>query len=151
MSVIKQLEDAITPLLDSEKMELVDLQYVTESGKKIVRAFIDKEGGVTLADCERMSGMLGERLDNSELLPSSYVLEVSSPGMDRVLKKEKDFNKFAGRKVKVSTYAPVGGQRNFIGKIAAYRPTKLILEDSSGKIIEIEHSNMARARLEPDI
>jgi len=151
MSVIKQLEDLIEPVVETEKMELVDLHCLTESGKKVVRLFVDKEGGVKLADCELISSKIGDLLDSSSVVPSSYILEVSSPGIDRVLKKEKDFHKFNGRKIKVTSYAPIDGQRNFIGKIVSYETNKLTIEDTSAKKITIEHSNIAKARLEPDI
>ena len=115
MSKIKELEQLLTPLLEKELVELVDLQYVSEAGNKVLRLFVDKEGGIKLSDCEYLSNKVGECLDAANLIPDSYVLEVSSPGLDRILKNEKDFVKFLGKKARVTTYVPVNGQKNFLG------------------------------------
>ncbi|HBU68936.1 MAG TPA: ribosome maturation factor RimP [Elusimicrobia bacterium] len=151
MSIIKQIEELINPTLESSQLELVDLSYTKESGKMVLRLFLDKEGGIKLSDCEEMSSKLGDILDNCGFLPQDYVLEVSSPGIDRVIKKEKDFVRFNGRKVKINTFAPVSGQRNFIGKLVSYGSNKVVIEDAAKNIIEIELSNISRARLEPEL
>lgn len=157
MSIIQQVEDLITPLLESEKMELVDVQTIAESGKKVVRVFLDKEGGVNLADCELMSRKLGDELDKTNIFPEGYALEVSSPGMDRILKKEKDFLKFKGKMTRIVVFAPINGQRNFLGEIISSENNSVTIKDISGpegaagKIVTIEFDKMARARLEPEI
>ena len=151
MSKISELEQFLAPLIEQERMELVDLQYVTEAGRKVLRIFLDKDDGIKLADCEVMSDKIGSLLDTSEIIPDSYVLEVSSPGLDRILKKESDFVKFAGKKARVSTYAPVNGQRNFLGKIVSCADGKLTIDDETGKTVALELQSIARARLEPEV
>ena len=152
MSKIKELEQLLTPLLEKELAELVDLQYVSEAGGKVLRVFVDKEGGIKLSDCEYLSNRIGECLDEANIIPDSYVLEVSSPGLDRILKSEKDFVKFLGKKARVTTYVPVGGQKNFLGLIVSCTAEKLVISDeSSEKQVEIELQMIARARLEPEI
>jgi len=151
MSKISELEQLITPFLEKEYFELVDLQYVAESGRKVLRIFVDKEGGIKLCDCEYLSGKVGGMLDEADIIPDSYVLEISSPGLDRILKKEKDFIKFVGKKARVSTFAPVDGQRNFLGEIVSCSDGKLVINDISGKRAAIELCMIARARLEPEL
>jgi ribosome maturation factor RimP len=151
MNKIKEIENLIVPTILQEGMELVDLHYLAEHGKKVVRVFLDKPGGITLGDCEKMSDKLGAVLDKSNVVPDAYVLEVSSPGLDRVLKKDADFVRFKGQKARISVFAPIDGQRNFIGKIVAAGNGSVTLEDDTGKQVSIAVDIIARARLEPDI
>lgn len=115
----KEIESAVEKLLETALeqagMELVDIEYVRERNW-ILRVFIDKEGGVDLSDCQKISEMAGELLDQADLIPDNYMLEVSSPGLDRVLKKDKDFIRYAGEEVDVKLFAPmeeVGGAKAF--------------------------------------
>lgn len=151
MSKIKELEQLLAPLLAKETYELVDLQYVTENGQKVLRVFTDKEGGIKLSDCEHLSGIISDSLDEADIIPDSYVLEVSSPGLDRILKDEKDFVKFLGKKTRVTTYVPVNGQKNFVGTIVSCADGKLVINCEPEKTAEIELQMIARARLEPEI
>ena len=102
----KSAEDILDAALAADGIELVDVQYVRERNW-ILRLFIDKEGGVDLSDCQRVSEKAGAILDEKDLIPSNYLLEVSSPGVDRVIKKDKDFRRFAGEKVDVKLFAPL--------------------------------------------
>ncbi|MCB4792389.1 MAG: ribosome maturation factor RimP [Elusimicrobia bacterium] len=151
MSTIEELEKVIAPVLETDKFELVDINYGKEGGKKVLRVFIDKEGGVKLADCEAVSLKIEEAVETSELIPDDYVIEVSSPGLDRIIKKEKDFIKFTGQDVKISVFAPIDGQRNFTGKLLWAGEGKVKIADISGKTLEIEIEKIARARLNPEI
>jgi ribosome maturation factor RimP len=151
MSIIKQLEDHLTPLLAAGGMELVDVQIMQEHGKKVVRVFLDKEGGVNLTDCSEMSLKIGDAVDAANIIRDNYVLEVSSPGMDRVLKKEKDFLRFKGKKAQVSVFEPINGQRNFCGEILSVENGAVKINDVTGKQVDILIEKMARARLEPEI
>ena len=151
MSILNKIEGLADSALDTLGYELVDIQLSSENGKKVLRVFLDKPEGIKLDDCEQVSSKLGMVIDESGIIGDSYILEVSSPGLDRVLKKEKDFIKFNGKKVKVSVYSPIGGQRNFGGFISGLENGVLVMKDaSSGKEINIELKNIARARLEPD-
>lgn len=102
----KSAEDILDAALAADGIELVDVQYVRERNW-ILRLFIDKEGGVDLSDCQRVSEKAGAILDEKDLIPGNYLLEVSSPGVDRVIKKDKDFRRFAGEKVDVKLFAPL--------------------------------------------
>jgi len=135
---------------EKENMEIVDVQYVKENGDWILRVFIDKDGGVKMSDCECMSRIFEECLDASDVLTDPYVLEVSSPGMDRVLKNEKAFKKFVGSKIKVQTLNPIGNQRNFTGNLLSCSYGKITVEDLTNGKITIEISDIKKANLETD-
>lgn len=151
MNLTEKIETTLSQLLDAEKIELVDVQLTGEHGKKIVRIFLDKDGGINLSDCESMSRKIGDELDKADIFPGGYVLEVSSPGMDRVLKKEKDFLKYKGKKARVTVFAPIDGQRNFCGEITAFENCAVTINDVTGKLVTIPLDKIARARLEPEI
>src|SRR5512147_1650045 len=114
-------------------MEVVLLEIKGDGNRSIVRAYIDQPGGVTLDDCERFSKRFSVSLDVEDWIPFSYILEVSSPGVNRPLVKESDFRRFAGKEAKVRTRLPIGGQRNFKGKIAGVTGGRLELEIAPGK------------------
>lgn len=151
MNITEKIEQIILPLLNDENMELVDIQFVSESGKRVLRIFLDKNGGIKLSDCEVMSDKIGSLLDKEDIIQGSYVLEISSPGLDRILKKEKDFVRFIGHKARITVFSPINKQRNFIGIIKGYDAGKVLLQNSDGGITVIELKNIAKARLEPDI
>lgn len=102
----RAVEDMLTPKLEAEGIEIVDVEYVRERNW-VLRLYIDKEGGVDLADCQKVSEEAGAFLDEKDLIPDNYMLEVSSPGVERVIKKDKDFLRFAGSDVDVKLFAPM--------------------------------------------
>lgn len=148
--ILSQIREALTPTLDSFGMELVDLEYRPESRGWVLRLYIDKAGGVTLNDCQRVSEQVGDLLDVEDLITHGYCLEVSSPGLDRPLVQEKDFQRFAGRRAKISTHDPIANQRNFQGRILGVENHKVRIEMDEGGVIEFPHGAIARARLVPE-
>ena len=141
--VIHEIED----LLVQEGVELVHVEYVRGHSPSILRVLIDKEGGVTVDDCQRISELIGPALDASSVLTSRYVLEVSSPGFDRPLTKEKDFVRFAGQPVKVKTHAAISGKKVFRGILQGWDGSVLVL-DVDGSRVRIPFSELAKARLD---
>lgn len=113
----KELETLLTPLIEQEGGELVDMQWRREGHRWMLRLFLDKPKGLTLDDCEYFSNRVGALLDEKDCITESYVLEVSSPGLDRVVKKDKDFERFAGKQVKLKLKVPENGQRRFTGTL----------------------------------
>lgn len=111
----KDIEALLTPLIEQEGGELVDLQWRKEGPQWVLRLFLDKPQGITLDDCAYFSDRVGATLDEGDKITRSYVLEVSSPGLDRVIKKDKDFVRFAGKPVKLRLKLPENGQRRFTG------------------------------------
>ncbi len=128
-------------------MEIVLAEIKGGGNRSIVRIFIDQPGGVSLSDCERFSKRLSVLLDVEDFVPFSYILEVSSPGLDRPLIKEKDFARFSGKTAKVRTRLPVEGQRNMRGRILGVSGGRLALEIAPGKQIEIALAEIEKANL----
>ena len=114
-----KVESLMEELLKGSDFELVDVEYVRERDWYL-RIFVDKVGGIDLDDCKVLSEKLGEILDKENVIDGAYILEMSSPGLDRVLKKDKDFVREAGKKVDVTFYAPVDGKKNLTG-VLEYR------------------------------
>ena len=151
----QSLEAKITVLAEqiaaSMGMEIVLLELKGEGNHSIVRAFIDQPGGISLDDCERFSRRLSASLDVEDWIPFRYVLEVSSPGVNRPLVKELDFQRFSGKNAKVRTRSPIEGQRNFKGMIVSVTEGRLELEVAPGKKIEIALTDIEKANLMADL
>ena len=113
-------EALIQPVIEENQLELVDVEYVKEAGEWYLRAYIDKPGGVTVDDCEKVSRAFEARLDEADLIADAYILEVSSPGLDRPLKKEKDYRRAMGKEIELHTYKPVDGEKQFFGTLQEF-------------------------------
>ncbi len=122
-------------LAGQDVIELVDVEYVKER-EWYLRVFIDKEGGIEIDDCQSISERLEEELDKQDIISGQYILEVSSPGLDRVLRKEKDFLREMGKKVDVSLYAPLDGKKLITGVLTGYRDGRLTLDESEELAME---------------
>ncbi len=147
--VIDFVQEILDPLLLQEGFELVDIEYRREGRGRILRIYIDKEGGVTIGDCTKISRELGALLDVHNIIPGPYTLEVSSPGRDRALKKRKDFERFKGRKVKIKTRVYIGERRVFIGKLLDFK-NDLVTVEVDGSVYLIPYDEIEKANLEPD-
>jgi ribosome maturation factor RimP len=150
MEIVKTVEEILLPIADKENIEIVDIEYVKENKQKVLRIYIDKENGVNLDDCTKMSNLFGDMLDKKDIIKEEYVLEVSSPGLDRILKKEKDFNRFKGYKIKVTTAVAINNQKHFNGQLVTTADNKIVINDLTKGIVEIEISNIIRAKLDQD-
>lgn len=154
MSKVEELEKVIEPIVASNNFEVVDIQYLSEGGRWVVRVFIDSPEGrpVTINDCAKISEVVGAALDSADIINKSYVLEVSSPGINRPLKKPKDFIRFKNALIRVSTFAPnADGQRNFKGRIVDFQNDMLTIALEDKKTISLNIKQIAKARLEPEI
>lgn len=146
-SVLARIRNMAEILLQESGLELVDLEFRREGRGWVLRLFMDKSGGVTLDDCAAVSRELGDQIEVEDLIPASYTLEVSSPGLDRPLKKEEDFLKHIGKLIQLSTSAPLSGQSFFKGKMMDYQKGGLLVLADKKKIWEIPVSLIAKARL----
>ena len=126
-SIEARTEELITPILEENDFELVDVEYVKEGSDWYLRAYIDKEGGISINDCELVSRALEAKLDEEDLIPEAYILEVSSPGLTRPLKKERDYIRNMGKPVEIHLYKPQGRSKIFIGDLKAYTDTTVTI------------------------
>jgi len=145
--LLQGVRQAAEPVLHSQEVELVDVEYKREVQGWVLRFYIDRQGGVTLKDCAEVSGELGAVLEARELIPNPYILEVSSPGLTRPLKKPEDFKKYRDRLVKMKTFEPIEGRRNFKGILRGLEGEKVRLE-MEGQLYEIPLQGIAKANLE---
>ena len=146
-AVVGTIQSMVTPILQEMDLELVDIFYRREQGGWILRLIIDRENGVTLDDCTAVSREVSQLLDIEDIIEQVYNLEVSSPGLDRPLKSIGDFQRFTGRKAKVTTREPIQGNQVFIGRINKVEDELIILEVGQQEL-SIPFSEVARARLE---
>jgi len=145
--VIEKVTAIAEPLLDAEGMELVDIEYRKEQVGWVLRLFIDKEQGITLNDCTTISRELGNLLDVKDSVPHSYHLEISSPGLNRPLKKEKDLLRFRGKKVRIKTAHPIGNRKNFVGILSDYKDGTIYVSIDQ-ESFAIPYKEVVRANLE---
>jgi ribosome maturation factor RimP len=145
--IIERVRAITTPILMNEGVELVEVDYRRESRGWVLRLTIDKEGGVTLDDCGRVSQQVGRELDVEDLISSPYALEVSSPGLTRPLRSEKDFVKHCNRLIKLRTVDPVNSRQQFKGRLLGVSNNQIELEMEEG-IVQIPLAKIAKANLE---
>jgi ribosome maturation factor RimP len=149
--ILNRLAELIQPYLAAQGAELVDLQYSRpRRGRGILRLFVDRPGGINLGEITRISRVVGDLLDVHELIPGSYTLEVSSPGLTRALKKPQDYQRYVGRLVRVTTRAPWEGSQVHCGILQGLQEDQVCLKEGES-LLCIPLSEIARARLEIDL
>lgn len=136
---------------DKLGFELVHIEDKGLGTGRVLRVFVEKEDGISVDDCSRYSNEFGEVLDAEDLIHAEYILEVSSPGLERELYSVRDFVRFAGQPAKLKTRQAIGGQKNFRGRILSVAGDIIAFDDRTSGILEIEYANVARANLEFDV
>lgn len=135
--VINEIIAICEPIAESLNFELVDVEYIKEYGSYYLRVYIDKVGGINLDDCQSMSELLSEKLDEKDPISTAYFLEVSSPGLDRPLKTDKDLNRNIGKDIEISLFTTYNNKKNYEGKLDSYNNKYIIIgneNESDGKI-----------------
>lgn len=150
MKIEEQVENLIGKVLEREGIEIVDIEFVPAPKGGRLTIYIDKEGGVDIDTCVMVSEMISPILDTADIFKSRYYLEVSSPGIERRIKKKKDFERFKGSEVKLETKVPVDGKKNFRGLIGDVYDDYFVLEDSDGGH-EIKFEDIKKANLVVEI
>jgi ribosome maturation factor RimP len=142
----------VESLLAASEYEVVDVQCTGSRRGPVVRIFVDSEGGVSLDDCARVSRAVGDHLDAKGILPGRYILEVSSPGVDRPLKRPADYRRFEGETAQISTYEKIGGRHNHLGVLAGYREDRreVLLETEAEGTVTIPLGAIKKAHLKRD-
>lgn len=134
----QKTEEILTPIVEEYGFELVDVEYVKEGGTWYLRAYIDKPGGISINDCEIVSRRLSDILDEKDYIEDSYIMEVSSPGLGRPLKKEKDFKRSLGEEVEIRTYRMIDKQKEFTGILTAYdeKTVTIAVDEETTKVFD---------------
>lgn len=148
--VIEVVEQIVEPIVNDLNLELVDIEYVKEGKSWFLRVYIDKEQGIDIEECGMVSEKLSEKLDELDPIPYNYFLEVSSPGAERPLKKQKDYEKAVGKNVHIKTYEPIDGEKVFEGVLTNYTGDTVTVEvkiKTRKKTIVIPFDKVASARL----
>ena len=147
LSINKKIQSVLRPIVEAEEMELVEVEY-KRGPNGVLRIFIDKTGGVNVSDCAKISTQVRAFLDIENLIENNYVLEVSSPGLDRPLKNKADYDRNKGKLIKVSLYAPLEGKKTFTGRVISADDQKIVLKEKLDKIINIPFAVIAKGILE---
>ena len=143
----QQTETLLFPIVEGYGFELVDVEYVKEGGTWYLRAYIDKPGGITVDDCEVVSRAFSDILDEKDYIEDTYIFEVSSPGLGRPLKKEKDFARSIGEEVEIRTYRAIDKQKEFIGILTEYDKDTVMIEYEDETTQTFERADIALIRL----
>ena len=140
-------EQLLLPIVESHGFELVDVEYVKEAGTWYLRAYIDKPGGITVDDCEVVSRTFSDILDEKDYIEDTYIFEVSSPGLGRPLKKEKDFARSIGEEIEIRTYRAIDKQKEFIGILVEYDKDTVTIEYEDETTQVFNRTDIALIRL----
>lgn len=138
-----QVEELVLPIVDKRAFELVDVEYVKEGKHWYLRVYIDKPGGINIDDCQDVSQELSDELDKLNPISQSYILEVSSPGLERPLKRDKDFEKYKGLAVEVKLFNPINGKKVFEGELLGLIDNKITIKQSNNEVLSFEKDEVA--------
>jgi ribosome maturation factor RimP len=150
-SVAERVREIAEQAAADHQVELVHAEVAGPEGSPVVRLFIDKPGGVTHDDCSRVSHQVSTVLDVEDFIHSAYVLEVSSPGLERGLYKRADYERFVGSQAKIKARSPINGQRNFRGRILGVAGDNVVVADQTSGRVEIPFEGIVKANLEADV
>ena len=139
-------EEMLLPIVESHGFELVDVEYVKEGGTWYLRAYIDKPGGITIDDCELVSRAFSDVIDQNDFIEDSYIMEVSSPGLLRPLKKDKDFNSYLEKPIEMRTYKMIDKKKEFMGVLKAYNKEQITIEEPDGALRVLQRNELALVR-----
>ncbi|MBO7632262.1 MAG: ribosome maturation factor RimP [Lachnospiraceae bacterium] len=138
-------EKLVLPIVEEKQFELVDVEYVKEAGDWYLRAYIDKPGGITIDDCEAVSRILSDRLDEEDFIEDAYILEVSSPGLTRPLKKDRDYERNIGKPVEIKLFRAVNGRKELTADLVAFdKDTVTVSEDGTETVLEKKNISLIR-------
>lgn len=146
----KRCEELVMPIIEENNFELVDVEYVKEGSSYYLRVYADKEGGINIDDCVLLSRALEVKLDEYDFIEDAYILEVSSPGLGRPLKKDKDFTRSIGEIVEVKLYKSMDGMKEFEGELISFKDDVITIKIDEEKEIQLNKSDIALIRLALD-
>lgn len=145
--IVDRVERMVTAITDEKGYETVDVEYVKEAGQFYLRVVVDKEGGISLNECEEVSRELSPKLDENDFIEENYYLEVSSPGIDRALKRDKEFVKYKGRDVEIKLYKAIDGVKQFEGELVGLDEENNIVVIINNEEMKFNRKDVAIIRL----
>ncbi|MGP4072210.1 ribosome maturation factor RimP [Piscibacillus sp. B03] len=148
--IVSLTEELVEPIVDEMNLELVEVEFVKEGNNHFLRVYVDKEGGIDIEECGKVSEQLSEKLDEIDPIEQAYFLEVSSPGVERRLKKRSDFERFVGSHIYVKTYEPINGEKEFYGDLIRFEDDLITLEvkvKTRKQQVEIPFDKVAKANI----
>ncbi len=143
----KKVLEIVEPIVKEKELELADLEFVKEGPNWYLRVYIDKDGGVTIEDCESVSRVLEKKLDEKDPIEQAYILEVSSPGIDRPLKRPEHFQKYIGEIIDIKLYKPLDGKKEYQGELKQFDNGIITIADEHGQEIQFAQKETASVRL----
>jgi len=146
-NILKTIKEQCEPIIETLGYELVDLEFVKEKDGRFLRFYIWKPEGITIDDCQHVSEVIGEKLDEIDVIQESYYLEVSSPGLDRPLKTDKDLKRNLGKDIEISLYKSLDGKKKIVGELVDFNDDKIIVKDENSKVIDIERKAISKIKL----
>lgn len=146
--LLQKVRDIVSNIFIDNKIELVDITYMREGGRRVLRILADTESGITVDECTRINEVIGEALDREDIMDANYILEVSSPGLDRPLKTRKDFLRIEGERIHVHTFAPIDGKKEFAGTLESVDEDGIVVGDDSAKLTKIPFVKISKATLD---
>lgn len=144
--IIDTVVKLVLPIVGEHRFDLIDVEYIKEQNNWYLRVYIDKFGGITIDDCQAVSEKLSESLDKMDLIKQRYILEVSSPGIKRPLKTDKDFERYKGESVKVKLFTPINGKKILSGQLMGMENDNIVIKEEDGTIFKIEKVKIALAK-----
>ena len=145
--IVRNIEEHCEPIIENLGYDLVDLEYLKERGRYFLRFYIGRSEGIGIDDCQIVSEAVGKKLDELDLIEESYYLEVSSPGLERPLKTNKDLKRNIGKNVEISLYKNVDGKKKYIGQLLDYTDTHIKIKDDTSEYIEIDRKTISNIKL----
>ena len=145
MDIPERVKQIAGPKAEELGLELIDCEYKKEGGRRVLRIYIDKKGGVGLDDCEAVSRSVEPVLDSEDFIDEAYTFEVSSPGLDRPLKTDRDFERYQGEDVEVGLYAAMDGKKKFTGKLLG-RKDGIVSIDDNGQVLEFQQKDISKVK-----
>lgn len=145
--VLREVREISNSIADELNFELVDLEYIKENGRYFLRVYIHKDGGVNLDDCQKMSEALSDKLDKEDPIKGAYYLEVSSPGLDRPLKTDRDMERNLGKDIEISLYSSFEGSKKYEGSLIDYSDEIIKIENYDHSLVEIPRDKISKVRL----
>ena len=148
-NIVEKVKELLLPLLEEKGLKLVDVEYIKGS-KPVLRIYIYNPEGTSIDDCEWVSRRIGALLDIEDIIPNSYILEVSSPGLNRKLKNKEEYNLFKGRNIKIKTKEPIDDEKIFKGSLKGIKENDNVEIETDEKTVEIPFENISQAQLQID-